>query len=100
MDSIENEIRALLYNFWITKEDNKELYYQIKSKQNKIRDFVSKNLGSNLIVHDKFIKLEKIPTIIKGISSNFTSILEYVILSIILLFLEDKLSGDILYYLI
>lgn len=94
MDSIENEIRALLYNFWITKEDDKDLYYQIKSKQNKIRDFVSKNLGSNLIVHDKFIKLEKIPTIIKGISSNFTSVLEYVILSIILLFLEDKPSGD------
>ena len=94
--NIEAEMRALLYNFWITKDSNKELYYQIKNKQNMIKDFVSKNLGSNLIIHDRFIKLEKIPTIIKANSglSNFTSVLEYVILSIMLLFLEDKTRGD------
>lgn len=94
--NIETEMRALLYNFWITKDNNKELYYQIKNKQSMIKDFVSKNLGSNLIIHDRFIKLEKIPTIIKANSglSNFTSILEYVILSIMLLFLEDKTRGD------
>ena len=94
--NIEAEMRALLYNFWITKDSNKELYYQIKNKQNMIKNFVSKNLGSNLIIHDRFIKLEKIPTIIKANSglSNFTSVLEYVILSIMLLFLEDKTRGD------
>ncbi len=94
--NIEVEMRALLYNFWITKDNNVELYYQIKNKQNMIKDFVSKNLGSNLIIHDRFIKLEKIPTIIKDNSGlgNFTSVLEYVILSIMLLFLEDKTRGD------
>ncbi len=97
MDSgIEKEIKALLYNFWILKDEDKELYYQIKGKQNKIKEFVSKNLGSNLIIHDRFIKLEKIPTVIKanGKLFNFNTVLEYVILVIMLLFLEDKARGD------
>ncbi len=95
-NTIEREMKALLYNFWITKDKNKDLYYQIKRNQNKIKDFISKNLGSNLIIHDRFIKLEKIPTIIKTNAKlgNFTSVLEYVILMIMLLFLEDKTRGD------
>lgn len=95
-NTIEKEMKALLYNFWITKDKNKDLYYQIKRNQNKIKAFISKNLGSNLIIHDRFIKLEKIPTIIKTNAKlgNFTSVLEYVILMIMLLFLEDKTRGD------
>lgn len=93
---IEKEMKALLYNFWIMKDTNRDLYYQIKSNQNQIKNFISKNLGSNLIIHDRFIKLEKIPTIVKTNSgiNNFTSVLEYVILMIMLLFLEDKTRGD------
>ena len=95
-NSIEKEMKALLYNFWITKDQEKNLYYQIKSNQNKIKDFISKNLGSNLIIHDRFIKLEKIPTIVKTNAklNNFTNVLEYVILLVMLLFLEDKTRGD------
>lgn len=95
-NNISKEMKALLYNFWITKEDDKELYYQIKSNQNKIKEFISKNLGSNLIIHDRFIKLEKIPTIVKSNArlGNFTTNLEYVMLTIMLLFLEDKTRGD------
>ena len=29
-NTIEKEMKALLYNFWITKDKNKDLYYQIK----------------------------------------------------------------------
>jgi len=95
-NNISKEMKSLLYNFWITKEDDKELYYQIKSNQNKIKEFISKNLGSNLIIHDRFIKLEKIPTIVKSNArlGNFTTTLEYVMLTIMLLFLEDKTRGD------
>lgn len=95
-NNISKEMKALLYNFWITKDDDKELYYQIKSNQNKIKEFISKNLGSNLIIHDRFIKLEKIPTIVKSNArlGNFTTTLEYVMLTIMLLFLEDKTRGD------
>lgn len=95
-NDIEKEMKALLYNFWITKDKNRDLYYQIKNNQSEIKDFISKNLGSNLIIHDKFIKLEKIPTITKSNAklNNFSSVLEYVILTIMLLFLEDKTKGD------
>lgn len=90
-------MKALLYNFWITKENNKDLYYQIKNSSNQIKDFISKNLGSNLIIHDKFIKLEKIPTIVKSNQqlTNLNNVLDYVILTIMLLFLEDKTKGDV-----
>ena len=93
---IKKEMESLLYNFWITKEDNPDLYYKIKSSQNRLKDFIIKNLGSNLIIHEKFIKLEKIPTLVKannGIES-FTSTLDYVILLLVLIFLEDKAKGD------
>ena len=97
MDEIQNEIRELLTNFWIVKEENPDLYYDIKRKQNIIKDFVTKTLGSKLIVHDKFIKLEKIPSSNidnMGIDS-FTSKSDYVFLCIVLLFLEDKTRGEV-----
>lgn len=95
-NNIEEEIKALLYNFWITKDNDKELYYKIKYKQNAIKEFISKNLGSNLIIHDRFIKLEKISPTVKTNSKpyKFDTVLDYVILTIVLLFLEDKTRGD------
>lgn len=89
-------MQALLYNFWIVKDTDKEMYYKIKYNQNKLKDFISKNLGSNLIIHDRFIKLEKIPNVISS-SNNiplFSSVLDYVILTLLLLYLEDKTRGD------
>lgn len=89
--------KELLYNFWIVKDENPNLYYQIKYNQSKIKDFISKNLGSNLVIHNQFIKLEKIPSYIqeKKCIDSFNSVLDYVILSLFLLFLEDKARGDI-----
>lgn len=85
----------LLNNFWILKEENSEIYYSLKRHQEKIRDFVIKNIGSKLIIHERFIKLEKIPTIA---SSNigipdFKQSTDYIFLTLILLFLEDKTRG-------
>lgn len=95
-NDISKEMKKLLYNFWIVKDEEPDMYYQIKYNQNKVKDFVAKNLGSNLIIHDRFIKLEKIPTILKYNSGieGFTSVLDYVILAIFLMYLEDKTRGD------
>lgn len=95
-NEINKEMKELLYNFWIVKDEDPDMYYQIKYNQNKVKDFVAKNLGSNLIIHDRFIKLEKIPSIIKHNSGieGFTGVLDYVILSLFLMFLEDKTRGD------
>ena len=96
MDNLSKEINLLLSNFWITKDEMPEEYYLLKRKQKELRKFISKNLGSKLIVHDRFIKLEKIsniPSKDQGIL-EFTSTMDYVILFIILLYLEDKPRGD------
>ena len=61
-NDISKELKALMDNFWIIKEDDPDLYYDIKRKQGSIKDFVFKNLGSRLVIHDRFIKLEKIPS--------------------------------------
>lgn len=97
MDNITTYLRALLNNFWILKEEEPSLYYEIKKNQNKIRDFLTKNLGSRLIVHDRFIKLEKLPsTKIEGVGiPNFSDSLDYILLCMILLFLEDKTRGEV-----
>ena len=95
-NDISLEMETLMYNFWVIKEENPELYHIIKKNQNKIKNFLGKNVGSNLIIHDKFIKLEKVPTVPNentGIPS-FTNILDYCILLILLIFLEDKTKGD------
>ena len=96
MDNISKEMDLLLNNFWITKDEKREEYYFLKQNQHKIKDFVNKNLGNKLIIHDRFIKLEKIPAkpnINMGIAS-FQSPLDYVLLFLLLLFLEDKTKGD------
>ena len=64
-ENINEEMSQLLYHFWIVKEDNPDQYYQIKYNQNKIREFVTKNLGSNLIIHNRFIKLRYV-VVFKG----------------------------------
>lgn len=52
-EALETEIHALLNNFWILKEKNPEMYYQMKRHQEILRDFIIKNLGSKLIIHKK-----------------------------------------------
>lgn len=92
MDEITKELEYLLNNYWCVKEQNPKEYFNIKNNLDYYKDFIQTKLGSRLIVNDRFIKLEKIPAVPKSYMglSNFTDTLEYVILFIILLFLEDK----------
>lgn len=93
---IEKGMRLLLNNFWIVKETNKEDYYYLKQNKEKLEEYINKNLGSKLIVDDRFIKLEKIPassTDLFGIL-DFESTLDYVLMFLLLLFLEDKPHGE------
>lgn len=92
MDIRTKELEYLLNNYWCVKENNPEVYFKIKNNLDYYKDFIQTKLGSRLIVNDRFIKLEKIPAVPKhymGIS-GFTDTLEYTMLFIILLFLEDK----------
>lgn len=92
MDIHTKELEYLLNNYWCVKETNPIEYIKIKNNLDYYKDFIQNKLGSRLIVNDRFIKLEKIPSVPKSYMgiSDFTDTLEYTILFIILLFLEDK----------
>lgn len=92
MEVLTKELEYLLNNYWCVKEQNREEYFKLKNNLDYYKDFIQTKLGSRLIVNDRFIKLEKIPSVPKSYMgiSNFSDTLEYTILFIILLFLEDK----------
>ena len=56
-----NNIRALLDQFWVTRSEDRELYFALKRAQPEYRRLVSELLGWNLIVNESVVKLEKVP---------------------------------------
>ncbi|KAB3529805.1 TIGR02678 family protein [Alkaliphilus serpentinus] len=86
------ELETLLENYWIIKEGNKELYYQLKDSLTAIKPLIEEKLGYQLIVNPYLIKLEKLPGKPEpwmGIDA-FDSKVEYGLLCLMLVFLEDK----------
>ena len=92
MDVNTKELEYLLNNYWCLKEQRPDVYFNIKNKLDYYKDFIQTKMGSKLLVNDRFIKLEKIPATPKAYMGimDFTNPLEYVLLFIILIFLEDK----------
>lgn len=90
------ELKALLNNYFIIKDKNRELYYSIKDNYKNFKGFIGEKLGYELLIRGDFIKLEKIP----GKSETFMGIedfnepREYVFLMILLMFLEGKNKED------
>lgn len=86
------ELEILLENYWINKDDNKELFYSIKDSIPNFKNFLSEKLGYQIIITPNLIKLEKLPGKAEpwmGIT-NFESKMEYAFLCLLLMFLEDK----------
>ena len=54
-----NELQVLLEKVWISKEEDKEQYYQVKRKIPLFQGLVQKQLGWRLIHTEKLIKIEK-----------------------------------------
>lgn len=89
-------LEVLLSKRWILKNRDKELYYQLKDEIGKTRDFLTEKLGYQAIITPNLIKLEKIPAYAQnwmGIQ-EFSDSLEYVFLCMILMFLEERDSGE------
>ena len=86
-----NEFRSLIDRFWVTKAENKELYYTLKRAQPEYKRFLNEQLGWNLIVTESVIKLEKVPPRAMpwmGIQ-DFTDPMDYCLLCALLLYLSD-----------
>lgn len=87
-----NEVRTLIENFWVIKDQDKETYYRVKRAIPDFRKFVRDQLGWRLISNEQLLKLEKLPAHAEsfmGITA-FQDVRDYCILCAILIFLEDK----------
>lgn len=87
----------LLENYWFVKDLNEEEYNSVKNDiTDETQNFIKNKLGYRLIINPYVIKLEKVPGIPKpfmGIS-DFETKLEYMFLSLILIYLEEKSRGE------
>mgnify|MGYP000476575263 CR=1 FL=1 len=88
--------RALVERFWVEKQKDRELYRKIQREAEKIRGFVTEQLGWKLIVNEKIIKLEKIPTHAEGFMgiTQFTQVQDYIIFCALLIYLEEREEGE------
>ena len=90
------EFRNLLDRFWITKAEDKELYYTLKRTQPEYKRFLNEQLGWNLIINESVIKLEKVPPKAMpwmGIQ-EFSDTMDYCLLCALLLYLCDLDDGE------
>ena len=55
------EFEALLENFWIIKEQDKDLYQQVKDALPVLKPVIENKLGYRLVVTPYLIKMEKVP---------------------------------------
>ncbi len=87
-----NEIVSLLENYWICREQDRELYHKVKRDIPKFQKFAREQLGWKLLSNEHLLKLEKIPAHAESFMGiqEFQEIRDYVILCIVLMFLEDK----------
>lgn len=85
-------LRTLLEKFWVLRMKEPELYQQIREREQIIKRYVEEKIGFDLIVHQHFIKLEKIPVETKswmGIS-EFSDPRDYAIFCCALAFTENR----------
>jgi uncharacterized protein (TIGR02678 family) len=99
---VQQAIRLLLERFWITREDNEELFYLIKDHETDIKTFFRDTFRYRLISTHEVIKLEKIPVKtynwmgrkdVKG-QITFKRQRDFVFLFCLLAFLEGKGRDD------
>ncbi len=91
-----NTLEELLNNRWILKSEDKEKYYRVKDDTSKYKRLFQEKLGYRLLINPYLIKLEKLPGKAEpfmGIQ-DFTSTLEYSMLCVVLMFLEDKSAEE------
>src|SRR5690625_208851 len=91
-DKAQLALRLLMENFWILRLENPESYQLIREREKMLKRYVDEKFGFDLIVHQHFIKLEKIPVVIKkwmGIQA-FQEPRDYAIFCCALAFTENR----------
>ncbi|GAA0446871.1 TIGR02678 family protein [Lentibacillus halophilus] len=60
-DKAERALSHLLEHFWVLRREEPEWYQTIREREKILKRYADDKLGFELIVHQHFIKLEKIP---------------------------------------
>ncbi|MEK4230361.1 TIGR02678 family protein [Solibacillus sp. FSL H8-0538] len=82
----------LLQYYWILREEQPDIYRIVREREKVLRRYIDEKFGMRLIVHQHFIKLEKIPVMAEswmGIK-QFSETMDYTVFCCALGFLESK----------
>lgn len=85
------EIHELLNRRWVIRKQDPDLYFRLKDKYEQYKPFFQDKCGYQIVMNPMMIKVEKIPGKVAswmGIT-QFNDVLDYQMLLVILMFLED-----------
>src|SRR5690625_2044004 len=91
-EKAQTALRMLLEKFWILRLEEPELYQLIREREKVLKRYTEEKMGFDLIVHQHFIKLEKIPVEVKswmGIQ-EFQEARDYAMFCCALAFTENR----------
>jgi len=91
-EKAQTALRLLMEKFWVLRKEEPEIYQIVHERENMLKRYVDEKLGFDLIVHQHFIKLEKIPVDAKswmGIQ-DFQEARDYAIFCCALAYTENK----------
>lgn len=82
----------LFHHYWILRSEQPEWYQLIREREKVLRRYISEKFGLRLIIHQYFIKLEKIPVEPEGWMGikDFQESMDYAIFCCALSYLEGK----------
>lgn len=89
-------LMILFENFWILRRDDPEVYQLIREHEHELKRYVMDKFGFDLIVHQHFIKLEKIPVESKAWMGmqEFKEPMDYALFCCGLAFTESRSVDD------
>jgi len=93
----EEALGILFENFWVLRSNEPQLYQLIRDREHKLRRYISEKFGFDLVVHQHFIKLEKIPVepqIWMGMQ-DFQAPMDYTVFCCAMAFTEQKAIDEL-----
>ncbi|MTH54254.1 TIGR02678 family protein [Bacillus mangrovi] len=91
-EKTEDALGILFEQFWVLRSDDPAAYHLIREREHSLKRYLSEKFGFDLIIHQHFIKLEKIPVDPKswmGIQ-EFTEPMDYAVFCCALAFSERR----------
>ncbi|WP_019413563.1 TIGR02678 family protein [Paenisporosarcina sp. TG20] len=94
---LEEALGSLFEKFWVLRSNEPQLYQLIRDREHKLRRYISEKLGFDLVVHQHFIKLEKIPVEPQSWMGmqDFQAPMDYTVFCCAMAFTEQKAIDEL-----